>query len=129
MDTIEYLKEFCEEVISDKTTIFNYSKVSEFERNLFISVSKFINDKYDYSLKGLTKLHYARLNKAIGIDKEDMKLVRGAFKLSSMITKRTITMGYGGGYAEKKIIKNYKLELFLSDLEDYIKEFSSKNLN
>lgn len=124
MEAIEYLKAFYEEVHSDKSTIFNYSKVSEFERNLFISISKYLDEKYDYSLKGLTKLHYARLNKVIRIKDEDMKLVRGAFRLNSMITKRAVTMGYGGGYSEKKVIKNYKLELFLMDLEDYLSEFS-----
>ena len=86
-----------------------------------------MNEKYAYNLKGLTKLHYVRLNNAITIKSEDMNLVRGAFKLNSMITKRTITMGYGGGYSEKKVIKNYKLELFLGDLEDYINELSNKS--
>lgn len=127
MGSIEYLKLFYEEVHNDKSTIFNYSKVSEFERNLFISISKFLDEKYNYSLKGLTKLHYIRLNNAIRIKEEDIKLIREAFELNSMITKRNVTMGYGGGYSEKKIIKNYKLESFLVDLKDYIDELDIKS--
>ncbi|KGR91885.1 hypothetical protein CD30_02975 [Ureibacillus massiliensis 4400831 = CIP 108448 = CCUG 49529] len=127
MKNIDILKSFYEKISNDKSMIFNYSKVSEFERNLFISISNFINDKYGYQLKGLTKLHFSRLKNAIDIENDDKALIQNAFKLNSMIAKRTVTMGYGG-YAEKKIIKNYKLEIFIEDLKEYIEEYERKNL-
>lgn len=128
MGNIEVLKSFYEEISNDKTMIFNYSKVSDFERNLFISISSFINDKYHYQLKGLTELHFSRLKNAVDIQNDDITLIQNAFKLNSMIVKRTITMGYGR-YSEKKIIKNYKLEIFIDDLKEYIEEYERKNLS
>lgn len=127
MRNIDILKSFYEEISNDKSMIFNYSKVSEFERNLFLSISNFINEKYDYQLKGLTKLHFNRLMNAVIIENDDNFLIQKAFKLNSMIAKRTVTMGYGG-YAEKKIIKNYKLEKFIEDLKNYIDEYDRINL-
>ncbi|MDQ0271924.1 hypothetical protein [Cytobacillus purgationiresistens] len=127
MKSIEILKSFYREINKDKTLIFNYSKVSEFERNLFISISNFINKKYNYQLKGLTKLHFHRLENAIDITSDDKILINRANKLNSMITTRTITMGYGGN-AEKKIIKNYKLDIFIEALKEYIEEYERKAL-
>lgn len=51
MKSIEILKSFYEEINKNKTLIFNYSKVSEFERNLFISISNFIYKNITISLK------------------------------------------------------------------------------
>ena len=127
MRSIEILISFFEEINKNKTLIFNYSMVSEFERHLFLSISNFINNKYNYQLKGLTKLHFNRLKNALDIESDDKKLIQCAFKLNSMIATRTITMGYGGN-AEKKIIKNYKLDIFIEELKEYIEEYERKNL-
>ncbi|WP_342507318.1 hypothetical protein [Sporosarcina sp. FSL K6-2383] len=126
MKSIEILKSFYEEINKNKTLIFNYSKVSEFERNLFISISNFIYKKYNYQLKGLTKLHFSRLENAIDIVSDDKVLIDYAYKLNSMIATRTITMGYGGN-AEKKIIKNHKLDKFIEELKEYVEEYEREN--
>lgn len=43
-----------------------------------------------------------------------------------MIATRTITMGYGGN-AEKKIIKNHKLDKFIEELKEYVEEYEREN--
>lgn len=126
MDNITVLKSFYEEIKKNNSIIFNFLKVSEFERYLFLSISKVINEKYDYELKGLTESHIKRIENAINMTKNDKILLNHAFELNTMIAKRTITMGYGGN-SEKKITKNYKLKLFIDSLEQYIKEYESKN--
>ncbi|WP_416150821.1 hypothetical protein ACM26V_07600 [Salipaludibacillus sp. HK11] len=119
MRNLDNIRIFHEELEKDKSLIFDYARVSRFERELFLSIAEYINDKYEYELKGLTKKHYRKLVNEIDSEHGNLELIKEAFKLNSMITKRTISMGYGG-YAEKKIVKNYKLNLFLKTLKHYI---------
>jgi ABC-type sulfate transport system substrate-binding protein len=124
MRNIDALKVFYDEINKDKTLIFNYQKVSGFERNLYLSISNFMKNNYGYQLKGLTKVHFKRLFEEVNIRDGDIGFVEYAFELHSMIGKRSITMGYGS-YA-KKIIKNHKLEAFIKHLRDYIEELERK---
>ena len=119
MRNLNNIKEFLNELENDKSIIFNYLKVSNFERELFLSISEYFTEYYNYELKGLTRSHYVKLLQVIEPKGNSKKLIEKAFSINSMITKRTVNMGYGG-HSEMKVIKNYKLELFIFTLNEYI---------
>ena len=124
MEPINFLEEFYSGIINDNSLIFDYLKVSEFERNLFLSVSKFVYRKYDYELKGLMEVHLIRLKENVNLQEEDSRLINRAFSLHTMILERTTTMGYGQK-SKRKVRKSYKLNYFIEELGKYIREYQN----
>lgn len=127
-ESIIFLKTFYSKLSDDKSIIFDYLLVSEFERFLFLSVSNTIKNKYDYELKGLKRIHVQRVNSSVDLDKNDYELIKIAFRLNSILSKRSITMGYGN-YSERKIANNEKLSDFITILKDYIEKLENSSEN
>ncbi|XQY92503.1 hypothetical protein ACNRWW_03500 [Metabacillus sp. HB246100] len=121
---LENLKGFLRDIRGDKAEIFNFEKVSSFERELFLSIQGVLNEKYDYHLDGLTNIHLRKfkeyLNKKnVQINGVTENLVEQAFDIYNMISKRNIYLGYGS--TETKLtIKNEKYEKLTKAIENYI---------
>jgi len=110
MRDIINIKTFLDEIESDKSIIFDYKKVSNFERELFLSTSTLLQRNYQYDLQGMTRVHYKKLKEEISsLDKYE-ELIETAFILSSMITARTTELGYGRSN-DKKIIEIKRSEI------------------
>ncbi|UOO43802.1 hypothetical protein I0292_26505 (plasmid) [Priestia megaterium] len=135
MKKLDELKSFLEELKQDKATIFIFEKVSNFERELFISLRNILNEKYEYELMGLTGNHLVDFKESVRgknvyIDEDIYTLITGGFNLFAMLTKRNISLGYGESESTSTtVIENKNLISFIETLEEYIKiyEKSLKN--
>lgn len=127
MKKLDELKSFLEELKQDKATIFIFEKVSNFERELFISLRNILNEKYEYELMGLTGNHLVDFKesvrgKSVYIDEDIYTLITGGFNLFAMLTKRNISLGYGESEpTSTTVIENKNLISFIETLEEYIK--------
>ncbi|AOZ92906.1 hypothetical protein [Paenibacillus crassostreae] len=118
MRNVEKLNAFLEEVENEKSVIFDYKKVSSFEREIYMSIHNLLNKNYSYELKGMSTVHYDSLREEVPLEEKDVEIIETGFQLSSMITSRTTSFGYGSHTA--KTIKNYKLDLFIEVLKKFI---------
>ncbi|MGG0496406.1 hypothetical protein ABEY62_25905 [Priestia megaterium] len=129
MNKLDELKGFLEELKQDKATIFIFEKVSGFERELFLSLRNILNKKYDYELMGLTLTHLADFKESVKgtsiyLDEDIYSLITSGFKLSSMLTKRNLSLGYGETESTPTtVIENENLRNFIVILEEYIKTY------
>lgn len=125
MYNVENIKAFLEQVEKDKSVIFDYKQVSNFERELYLFINNLLSKNYKYELKGMSEVHYDNLKRKVSLKEDDAVIIDTGFKLNSMITSRTTSFGYGSQTA--KTIKSYKLDLFIENLKKFI-NLNNQNL-
>ncbi|TKI82197.1 hypothetical protein [Bacillus mycoides] len=133
MSKLEVLKGFLEELKNDKSVIFNFEKVSNFERMLFLSIQGVLNEKYNYNLDGLTNIHLMKFKanlqrRDIHLDKDINDVVTYAFGLYEVLMKRNLSLGYGASELEE-VTENENLGQFKETLERYIKVYNGIHEN
>lgn len=127
MRELDTLRKILEDIRENKTIIFDYEKVSNLERELFLSVNRLMKVKFDYELDGFNNTHlmkfldYLKRSK-VDADEQVRDLITTGFILNSMITKRNLSLGYGETDSHK-VIENKNLVQFLETLEKYIENY------
>lgn len=129
MKKLEETRKFLKELKSNKAIIFNFERISDFERELFLSIHGVLSEKYNYHLDGLTNIHFIKFKKYLKdrnilLDSDINRLVTLGLSLYAMISERNLTLGYSFSESKKKI-ENANLVNFIETIEKYINVYEN----
>ncbi|ALC84719.1 hypothetical protein AM499_02005 [Bacillus sp. FJAT-22090] len=124
MEKLPNMKIFLKKLKKDKTLVFNYEKLSLFERELFLSSQNLLIENYGIRLWGISRYHYKKFIKEmeeqnLRLDSNIKKLVELSLEINNIVNNRSGNLGYGGT-STRENKKNAKLDLLIEYIGDYI---------
>jgi ABC-type branched-subunit amino acid transport system ATPase component len=116
------IKNFYQDVQKEKRLVFNYERLTDFERALFLTTKSIIKKTYDYNIGGLTEKHKKRFQNylTLNFDTKSVQadiIIEHSFSIYSNIIERSVSLDYGGE-SKIKSVKNF--DLFINDINEYL---------
>ena len=124
LEKLPNMKIFLKKLKKDKTLVFNYEKLSLFERELFLSSQNLLIENYGIRLGGISRYHYKKFIKEM--EEQNLrlyinikKLVELSLEINNIVNNRSGNLGYGGTSTQENR-KNAKLDLLIEYIGNYI---------
>ncbi|WP_166000811.1 hypothetical protein [Bacillus sp. Cs-700] len=131
MEDFRETKQFLATLIRDRTKVFDFEKVTLFERELFLSLQSLLINSYNYHIDGLTKQHkdnfFFYINKRdIEIEEKLLELILAGFNAYEKLNDRSVSMSYTDSTLE---VEEDEIENFIFLIEKYIKLYEEHSIN
>ncbi|MCI3195176.1 hypothetical protein GXP75_05785 [Bacillus sp. HU-1818] len=126
---IDKMECFLKEIKKDKSVIFEFEKISSFERELFLSIQLILFERYNYHLDGLTNTHFNTFfdhlkKRDIVLDTKIKEIIHYALSVYLILTDRNVSLGYNV-LPTDNTIEDDDWEKIIVNIERYIEKYKS----